>query len=435
VTAVARRAPFQTGLSPHALFQRLRGPGRNAILLESRPGPRRLARYSILAADPADFLADRHGEDPFPHVRETLGQHGPVADDAGGFSGGLVGAIGYDAVTHLDLPGHPARAPTFLLGLYLDAVVYDHGAGTTHYMTAGEDRRQLYADATETDPPAHGPLRVDRVRSNTTEAEFEDMVNATQRRIRDGETYQTVLSRRFDASYTGDLGQLYERLRRDNPSPYMYFLDFDARAIVGSSPEMLVRVEDQQVETFPIAGTRPVLPHPDANAAVCAELRQDPKENAEHIMLVDLARNDLARVCRFGTVDVPTLRRLESYANVHHLVSRVTGRLRDDKDAIDAFSAVFPAGTVSGAPKIRAMEIIDELEKDPRGLYAGSVGYFGLNGNLDSAITIRTMTSDGDGGLSVQAGAGIVQDSTAAGEWAETRHKAEAILRYLEAAA
>jgi anthranilate synthase component I len=317
------------------------------------------------------------------------------------------------------------------MGLYQDAVVYNHLTGSVAYVTTADDRSEDVLRAADGPDPTRLPFRLGKVQSSKSESEFVEMVKETKRRIHDGETYQTVLSRRFEAPYEGDLDPVYERLRVRNPSPYMYYFDHGGDVIVGSSPEMLVRVEGRAVETFPIAGTRPKSPDPTTDAKLVEELRSDPTENAEHLMLVDLARNDVGRVSEYGSVKVPDYKTVESYSSVHHLVSRVTGTLRRDQDALDAFRSIFPAGTVTGAPKIRAMEIIEELEGSPRGFYAGAVGYFGLNGDVETAITIRTLVAR-NGRLAVQAGAGIVQDSDPRREFEETQHKANSMLRLLE---
>lgn len=422
------RTPLPVFLAPNQLYERLRRRHRHAFLLESRGGPRRLARYSLIGFGPREFFRDTKGGDPLALAREVVDQNRVGPRD--GFAGGLVGAIAYDAVHHFDAPTHRRRPPHYLLGLYTDAVVYNHLEGNVSYVTLDEDRSEAIVEAAEARPERAPELQIGRVRSNTNEVEWAEMVEEAQRRITDGETYQTVLSRRFDANHRGDLGALYDTIRVQNPSPYMYDLDFGATRVLGSSPEMLVRVEKRVVETFPIAGTRPIGATPAEDRRLVAGLLKDPKENAEHLMLVDLARNDVGRVSATGTVEVPDYRTVESYSSVHHLVSRVTGTLAKGKDAFDAFRSVFPAGTVTGAPKIRAMQVIDELEKDPRGLYAGSVAYFGLNGDLDSAITIRTLVADEDQ-VHIQAGAGIVQDSTPEREFAETQHKADSILGFL----
>lgn len=424
------RVPLPVFLAPSQLFERVRRKHRDAFLLESRAGPKRLARYSIIGFGPKERLHDKRGSDPIPMAREIVKQHRIPRQP--GFTGGLVGAISYDAIAHHEGVTHRKNPPHYRFGLYTDAIVFNHLEGSVSYVTLDEDRSQEVQDLAEAIPAPSKPLKLGRLRSNTTKAQFVSMVKEVKRRIRDGETYQTVLSRRFDAAYRGDLGQLYEQIRVRNPSPYMYHLAFGSQRVLGSSPEMLVRVERGEVETFPIAGTRPVANTPSGNARRIKDLLKDPKENAEHLMLVDLARNDVGRVSQYGTVAVPEFRTIESYSSVHHMVSRVTGKLKPNLDALDAFQSIFPAGTVSGAPKIRSMQIIDELEREPRGFYAGSVCYFGLNGDVDSAISIRTLFADEETQeLSVQAGAGIVQDSSPENEYAETQHKADAILGFL----
>jgi len=259
------------------------------------------------------------------------------------------------------------------------------------------------------------------------------MVRTAKEYIAAGDIYQVVVSQRFEATIAADPFTVYRALRHVNPSPYMYFLKIGGRSIVGSSPEMLVRVEGRRVETHPIAGTRPRGRNEDEDVRLAEELKRNEKERAEHVMLVDLGRNDLGRVSTYGTVRVPTYMALERYSHVMHLVSVVEGQLSDRKDRLDALVACFPAGTVSGAPKVRAMEIIAELENRRRGVYAGAVGYLDFAGNLDFCIAIRTITMRGDR-AHVQAGAGIVADSNPAAEFEETRDKARALLQALEMA-
>ncbi|MBY8999024.1 MAG: anthranilate synthase component I family protein, partial [Candidatus Thorarchaeota archaeon] len=246
-----------------------------------------------------------------------------------------------------------------------------------------------------------------------------------------GDILQVVLSKRYGFTFNGDLIQFYGSLRSINPSPYMYFLKMKNRQIVGSSPEMLVRVENGIVETYPIAGTRPRLNDKDKNKALAKELLSDPKERSEHVMLVDLARNDIGRVSEYGSVHVPQFMEVHEYSHVQHIVSRVTGKLRLGCDSYDALRAILPAGTVSGAPKVRAMEIIEEAEPTRRGPYAGAVGYFSFNGNSDFAITIRTLIANGNKAY-IQVGAGIVADSDPEKEWYETDYKAHALMKALE---
>jgi anthranilate synthase component 1 len=273
------------------------------------------------------------------------------------------------------------------------------------------------------------------VRSNCSKRDFEDMVNSAKKDIFAGEIIQTVLSQRFEVGIPKGLDEvkLYRTLRALNPSPYMYLLNMDEVKVVGSSPEMLVRCEEGVVQTRPIAGTRPRGRTPEEDAAFEQELLKDPKEVAEHVMLVDLGRNDLGRVCREGTVEVTDLMTVERYSHVMHIVSNVQGKLKPEEDAVSALEAVFPAGTLSGAPKIRAMEIIDGLEKTRRGPYGGCVGYFSFSQDLDTCITIRTIVL-ARGKAYIQSGAGIVMDSDPAKEYAETVNKAKAQVRALELA-
>lgn len=261
-------------------------------------------------------------------------------------------------------------------------------------------------------------------------ARFEAAVGMAREHVLAGDCLQIVVSRRIDLPFGGDPFHLYNVLRSRDPGPYLYLVEDGDQAIVGSSPEMLLRVVDGHVTTVPIAGTRPRGRAPAEDARLADELRADSKERSEHLMLVDLARNDLGRVCRAGTVRVERFMDVERFSHVQHLVSTVTGALRPDADAFDALASVFPAGTVSGAPKIRAMEIIESLEPTARGIYAGAVGYFGLTGTMDLAIAIRTAVI-GDGQASVQVGAGIVADSDPAREWEETESKARGVLSAL----
>jgi anthranilate synthase component 1 len=267
-----------------------------------------------------------------------------------------------------------------------------------------------------------------------TRERYCEAVRCAKEHIVEGDIFQVVLSRRLRMRYSGDLFAVYRALRVINPSPYLFYLDFGDTKLVGSSPELLLKVEDGQARVLPIAGTRKRGASEAEDLALEAELVSDEKELAEHIMLVDLGRNDVGRIAEFGSVQVPVLKRVERYSHVMHLVSEVTGRLRAGQTALDALRACFPAGTVSGAPKVRAMEIISELEQSARGAYAGAVGYLGFNGSLDTCIAIRTLIAN-DGMLSVQAGAGIVADSVPENEYEETVNKTRALREALSAAA
>jgi anthranilate synthase component 1 len=281
--------------------------------------------------------------------------------------------------------------------------------------------------------PEVGALESGPAKPSVKQPRFERMVERAKDYITAGDIFQVVLSKRYDFEMKGDLTRFYAALSRVNPSPYMYFLRFGDRRVIGSSPEMLVRVEERRVETFPIAGTAPHVEDKRQNAKLTRELLADPKERAEHVMLVDLARNDVGKVAKYGSVKVPELLTVQQFSHVQHIVSRVVGDLREEFDAFDAMRAIFPAGTLSGAPKPRAMEIIEELEPTRRGAYGGAVGYFSFNGNADFAITIRTLVADGER-ASIQAGAGIVADSSPAKEWHETEAKAAGLFRAVEAA-
>jgi anthranilate synthase component 1 len=351
------------------------------------------------------------------------------------FVGGLVGYFSYDAARYFEsLPNHTRddlRFPDFEFGVYDDGIVFDHVNGQAYYYWYNNNRLKEI-DRLLPERITSEKLIVDERTTNLKEEEFESMVTAAKRYITAGDIFQVVLSKRFEFSFKGDLINFYNALREINPSPYMYFLKMKDRALVGSSPEMLGRVDRGRADTFPIAGTRPIGKNAREDKRLAAELLEDPKEQAEHIMLIDLARNDLGKVCQFGTVEVPDFMIVQKYSHVQHIVSRVTGKLRTDQDAFDTLKGIFPAGTVSGAPKKRAMEIIEELEPTRRGPYAGAAGYFSYNGNADFAITIRTLVASGNKAY-VQAGAGIVADSQPKREWYETEHKAKALIYALKA--
>jgi anthranilate synthase component 1 len=303
--------------------------------------------------------------------------------------------------------------------------LYDFARAKIEFLERELERNLSRAPRPATSPP--------EVRAAQTRESFEASVRRIQEHIAAGDIYQGVLSQRFDASTSAPPFDVYRALRHINPSPYMFYVRMGREAIIGASPEMLVRVEGQHIETHPIAGTRRRGRTPDEDQRLADELRRNEKERAEHIMLVDLGRNDIGRVAEIGTVRVPQYMTLERFSHVMHLVSRVEGRLAADRDRLDALVATFPAGTLTGAPKIRAMQIIGELEPTRRGLYGGAVGYLDFAGNLDFCIAIRTISMR-DGDVVIQAGAGIVADSVPAAEFEETRDKAGAMIQALEVA-
>ncbi len=351
------------------------------------------------------------------------------------FVGGAVGYISYDAVRYWEKL--PAKAcgdldfPDVEMGIYDDGFLYDHVRRQALYYYQTENRLAEVEKLLKK-PVDHGSVTYAEPKVNFSKERFEAAVEKAKEYVTAGDIFQVVLSKRYQFQVKGNLIPFYEALRTINPSPYMYYYKAGERQIVGSSPEMLVRVDNRMVETFPIAGTRPIAENPAENRRLGKELLADTKERAEHVMLVDLARNDVGRISKYGSVSVPEFMKVHQYSHVQHIVSQVVGELKDNLQSYDALSAVFPAGTVSGAPKVRAMEIIDELEPSQRGPYAGAVGYFSYNGNADFAITIRTLFADKNQAY-IQAGAGIVADSVPEREWFETDHKAKALMKALEA--
>jgi anthranilate synthase component 1 len=387
-------------------------------------------------------------------LRELMASfHSPFVPGLPRFTGGAVGYLGYDAAAWFEpIELQPTAASEDEGGFMLfDTVLaFDHVRHriliiANARITGDEDLESLYQFACakiefverELERPLSKPPCTDRspidVSSNVSRERFEEMVRTAKEYIAAGDIYQVVLSQRFETKLGADPFTVYRALRHVNPSPYMYFIRMGERSIVGSSPEMLVRVEGRRVETHPIAGTRPRGRSEEEDVRLAEELKRNEKERAEHVMLVDLGRNDVGRVSAYGSVKVPTYMALERYSHVMHLVSIVEGKLAEEYDRLDALAACFPAGTVSGAPKVRAMQIIAELENRRRGPYAGAVGYLDFAGNLDFCITIRTVLIE-DGHAYVQAGAGIVADSNPAAEYEETRDKARAVIRALELA-
>jgi anthranilate synthase component 1 len=435
-----RMADLETPVSAFAKLRRLGG----AFLLESAEGGERMGRYSFIGVAPRELLVSREG-DPLAALRRMMA--GYVRTGGEGlprFSGGAVGYVGYEASRHFErLPlaaRDPHGLPDAVFGIYDTIVAFDHLRHTMLVIAhaadgdrAGAERRIAEIDRLLDGPlvlPAPEPV-ARTMRSNMTPAGYESLVRRARERIAEGDCIQIVVSQRFDIRPAPEPLALYRALRHVNPSPYMFLLETPGATLVGASPEPFVRVEGGTVVMHPIAGTRPRGADAATDAANEAELRASEKERAEHVMLVDLARNDIGRVSQPGTVRVPELMRVDRFSHVMHLTSVVEGALRDDLDALEAFRACFPAGTVSGAPKIRAMERIAELETDRRGAYAGAVGYLGFDGSLDTCIAIRTAVV-ADGVCRIQAGAGIVADSEPRAEEAETRAKAGALLRAIE---
>ena len=436
--------------------------GPYSFLLESVEGGERLARYSFIGTEPFQVVKTGPGQeqgevDPLNIIKATLDQYKPVGvQGLPRFQGGAVGYLAYDTVKYFEKVPIPVNDPFELPEsqfMFVDTLlVFDHIRHkikvVTHIHLDETQMDEAYQKATERIETLvkrlQEPLLLDKterkrqansieISSNVTEEEFKNKVKKVKEYIYAGDIIQAVLSQRLSKKTEAEPFDIYRALRTLNPSPYMYFLELDGFHIVGASPELLVRVEDGIVYNFPLAGTRPRGATPSEDDALAEELKADEKERAEHIMLVDLGRNDVGRVAEAGSVEVTDLMRVVKYSNVMHLESEVRGKLRQHKDAYDALRSCLPAGTLSGAPKIRAIEILSELEGERRGPYGGAVGYFGFDGAMDTAITIRTMVIK-NGTAYIQAGGGIVADSIPESEYQETLHKARAALRALEEA-
>ncbi len=456
-------------LTPVSAFLKVAEHSDYAFLLESVEGGEHVGRYSFLGKDPFLVLRGRSGKttleqagaveersEPFLDVLRSLMAEfsAPFVPDLPRFTGGAVGYLDYDTAelfepaVRLDkaLPDRDqAGFMVFDTVLAFDHVRHRILAVANARLRPGADLRSLYDFACakigflerelerNLSRPERRPSNGLDVHANQTRDQFEAAVRQIQEDIGAGEIYQAVLSQRFDATTAAPPFDVYRALRHINPSPYMYFIRMGRDAIIGASPEMLVRVEGRHVETHPIAGTRRRGATVDEDQRLADELRRNEKERAEHVMLVDLGRNDIGRVAETGSVRVPQFMALERYSHVMHLVSRVEGKLDDRADRLDALVATFPAGTLTGAPKIRAMQIIGQLEPTRRGLYGGAVGYLDFAGNLDFCIAIRTITMR-DQRAEIQAGAGIVADSEPAAEYQEARDKARAMLQALEMA-
>ncbi|MFO1183984.1 MAG: anthranilate synthase component I [Bauldia sp.] len=462
--------------TPVSAMLKLSSGRRNAFLLESVEGGATRGRYSMIGVDP-DLVFKAFGakaevnREPATHPDrfQAMGEPSLIAlrriieesrialpDAVPPMSAGIFGYIGYDMVRQMEELGaarpDPLGLPDMIMLRPTVMIVFDAvkdemiivspvwpkpGQSAKQAHTRAAERLNGVVEALDTHlAPGSDAVRADHdlaVTSNTPHADYLEMVRRAKEYIAAGDIFQVVLSQRFEAPFALPPFALYRALRRTNPSPFLYFLDFGDFALAGSSPEILVRVREGEVTIRPIAGTRPRGATPDEDRRLAAELLADPKERAEHLMLLDLGRNDVGRVAEIGTVRVTDQFFLEYYSHVMHIVSNVVGRLGSEHDVLDALAAGFPAGTVSGAPKVRAMEIIDELEREKRGIYAGCVGYFSANGAMDTCIVLRTSIVK-DGRMYVQSGAGIVADSVAESEHQECVAKARALFRAAEEA-
>jgi anthranilate synthase component 1 len=456
--------------TPVSAFLKLRGDG-PAFLLESAEQGNRFGRWSFIGLRPEALIALKDGEltvdgaardfeDPYRAVAELLDDYVPAELpelELPPFTGGALGLFGYDLVRYVEPTlGEPNPDPVGLPDMALTVtgalVAFDHFKHrlvliANIFLPEGTDVDAAYATAEQTladirerlrgpvpRPNQPGAVEMPSFESNIGDEGYANAVEAVREYVRAGDAYQVVPSQRWSGECPVDPFSIYRGIRAVNPSPYMYFLEFEDFHIAGASPEPLVKVTGRKAEYRPIAGTRPRAEDPGADAALAEELLADEKEIAEHVMLVDLGRNDLGQVCEYGSVKVEDLMRVETFSHVLHIVSQIGGTLKEGESAIELLRSCLPAGTLSGAPKVRAMEIIDELEPVKRGAYAGAVGYIDFRGNLDTCIVIRTVVIK-DGMAHVQAGGGIVADSDAATEVAETHAKSRAVFKAIELAA
>ena len=453
-------------LTPVSAYLRLANQSVNSVLLESVEEGKRLSRYSYIGRNPQAILRHNHGkttvtrdgitrdvQEPFLEYLRNSMQENPVPHlpDIPVFSGGWIGYLGYETIQWVeDIPviEEDDEIPDAVFLRFDTLIAFDHVKRETiishnvridnslplrvQYEHAQEKIEAVLADL-HTEIPYETPVITSNgaVTSNFSQKQFQKAVEQAKDAVRAGDVYQLVLSQRFERKSGASPFTIYRALRSVNPSPFMFYFDLQDFHIIGASPEVLVKVEDRTMEVRPIAGTRPRGSDILADDANAADLLADEKERAEHLMLVDLARNDVGRVCNYGSVEMTRFMEIERYSHVMHIVSDVHGRLRDGYDAFDALMAGFPAGTVTGAPKLRAMEIIYELEPTRRSIYSGAVGYIDFHGNLTTCITIRTLLMK-EQTVYFQSGAGIVYDSVPAREYDETKNKAMAIMRAID---
>lgn len=460
-------------LTPVSVYTRLRKESVSSFLFESVEGNEKIGRYSFIGIQPQVTIQCKNGETEisfgngkrevrenfFDALEELFRTFSFPKDEQlhlPRFKGGFVGFIGYDTIRFIEsLPKRfeNDNSVDACLSLFTFILAFDHVTQQLHIIhnIVLDDTLSLphqFSEGTKALMEMEGKIflndffnikkkkfsaNVEEMISNISKKEFEENVVRAKEYISAGDVFQVVLSQRFEIPYEGNTFQIYRALRVVNPSPYLYFLDFGETTIIGSSPEILARTENNVAEVYPIAGTRTRGKNDEDDKRIEEELRADEKENAEHIMLVDLGRNDLGKVCEKNSVNVERMKFIVRYSHVMHIASKVVGIIANRKSTVEVFKATFPAGTVSGAPKVRAMEIIDELEKSKRGMYAGAVGYFDFSGAMDTCIAIRTIFASKNK-LCIQAGAGIVADSIPEKEFFETVNKAKALVKAIELA-
>lgn len=445
-------------ITPITLLRKMEAFGKNFFLLESVEGGEKWARYSFLGYEPVLHISCKGGKvtqksgeiettvemDPMDGLREQLNKYkSPKIEGMPTFTGGFVGYFGYEMIGYGEpkLKIKPSDTEDYHLMLFDKIIAFDHlrqkimvianmkaKDGLQGYNSALLEIEKMIALIYD-NSPLSDTKTIENVEfsCNVSEEEYCKMVEKTKNYIREGDIFQGVISRRFEADYKGSLMNAYRVLRTTNPSPYMYFIQLEDMQIAGASPETMVKLVDGELTTFPVAGTRPRGKTEEQDQELEEGLLKDEKELAEHNMLVDLGRNDIGKIAEYGSVYVKEYMKVHRFSKVMHIASTVCGKLREDKDSCDAVTALLPAGTLSGAPKFRACEIIDELEKEPRGVYGGAIGYIDLSGNLDVCIAIRTAVKKNNK-VYVQAGAGIVADSVPQSEYMECLHKAGAVI-------
>ncbi len=430
--------------NPFQLYCLIEDEFENSFLLESTEGSERLARFSFIGFLPSKIISAKgmlvnlDGNEvsttkPIDILKSSIPN---IESERSGFVGGAVGYFSYDYVKNIESgvisKNNENKFPDFEFGIFEDCIIYDHKKKIVEYTYNEEDRSEKILELIKKENNTENTFKIKNKKTNINKEEFEKIVNKAKEKISDGEIFQVVLSRKYEFEFDGSLLKFYNYLKQKNPSPYMYYLSFNERKIIGSSPENLVRVEGDKIESYAtLAGTMPRGKNKKEDLELERQLLDSVKERAEHLMLVDLTRNDVGKVAAIGSVRVDEFMKVEKYSHVQHISSKISARLAQGKTCFDAFEALFPAGTLSGAPKIRAMKIIDELESSDRGPYGGAIGYFSFNGNCDFAITIRTLFANGNNAY-VQAGAGIVYDSVPEKEFEETENKMKALINVLE---
>ncbi len=459
-----QREVFADMVTPILLLRKIASTNKRCFLLESIEGGEKWGRYSFLGYNPVMRVTGTQGqvtiekesgrsvvntEDSFSVIREILSENrAPGIEGMPPFAGGFVGYFAYAMIAHAEPKLKIKRGgfDDYDLMLFDKVIAYDHlkqkllvianvrvdGDCEKNYNRAVSEIDQIVEHIFDATKIEEEPI-CDNVRftCNVTKKEYETIVEKTKEYIRDGDIFQAVLSRRFSSDYEGSLIHPYRVLRTTNPSPYMVYMNMDDVEIMSTSPETLVRLQNGRLVTFPVAGSRPRGKDESEDEALVKDLMSDAKELSEHNMLVDLGRNDLGRISKFGSVEVTKYQMIHKYSKIMHICSQVESEILEEKDALDAIQAVLPAGTLSGAPKIRACEIIDELESEPRGIYGGALGYIDFSGNLDTCIAIRMAVKKG-GKVYVQAGGGIVADSVPEAEYQESENKAKAVMLAIE---